>query len=210
IIIHDQKKNIHYATANKKSDLMHLAQAGVLELHPWGSKKGNIDKPDRLFFDLDPGTNVSWKNIIEGALILRDYLNSLGLKSWVKTSGGKGLHIVVPIKSQHTWPEVKLFTLAIAKHLSTTYPDLFTAKMGKANRVGMIFIDYLRNVRGATTVATYSLRARENAPVSTPLSWRELKKIKSSNEFTIFNIDKRLSKLKSDPWEGFFACRQSI
>ncbi len=210
IIIPDHDKKIHYVCANNASDLMHLAQAGVIELHPWGSDKKNIEKPNRIIFDLDPGSDVAWGKTIAGALILRDYLQTLELKSFVKTSGGKGLHLVVPIMRNHTWPEIKSFTLTVAHNLAETHPDLFTAKMGKTKRSGKIFIDYLRNVRGATTVAAYSLRARGSAPVSTPLSWHELKRVKSSVQFTIFNIDKRLKNLKSDPWEGFFSCRQKI
>lgn len=210
IIITESGKKMHYICANKKSDLMYLAQAGVLELHPWGSKKGTIEKPDRITFDLDPGLDVKWSKVIKAALLLREYLSNLGLKSFVKVSGGKGLHIVVPCLSQHTWPKIKLFAQAIAVQMSQTYPELFTSKMGKTKRHGKIFIDYLRNIRGATTVAVYSLRARPDAPISIPVSWRELKTIKSSTQFNIFNIEKRLANLKTDPWSGFFQCRQRI
>lgn len=208
IIVKEKTKTTHYVCVSKKSDLIHLAQAGVLEIHPWGSKKDKIEKPDRIIFDLDPDTHLPFAQVIEAAFLVRDFLKQLKLKSFVKTSGGKGLHIVVPITRKYEWPEVKLFSHAIAVKMAKVYPDLFTAKMGKANRKGKIFIDYLRNTRGATAVAAYSLRARENAPISMPLSWRELKTIQSADKFNIFNVEKQLKK--SDPWAGFFLCRQSI
>jgi bifunctional non-homologous end joining protein LigD len=210
IIIQKAGKKIHYVCANKKSDLIHLAQAGALELHPWGSKKDAVEKPDRIVFDLDPGQRVEWSQVIKGAFYLRKFLQQLGLKSFVKTSGGKGLHIVIPILRKYTWPDIKLFSQTVALAMAKEYPDLFTAKMGETNRQGKIFIDYLRNVRGATAVAAYSLRAHIDAPISTPVSWDELKKIKSSAQFNIFNIKQRLAKLKSDPWAGFFTTRQSL
>jgi bifunctional non-homologous end joining protein LigD len=203
------KKN-DFICVSKKSDLMHLAQAGVVELHPWGGKLDNIDKPDCIVFDLDPGSAVKWSQVIESAFIVRDFLKKLNLISFVKTSGGKGLHIVVPIKRKHSWSEIKNISLTIAEAIAKVHPDLFTTKMAKTQRRGKIFIDYLRNVKGATAVAAYSLRARKDAPVSTPITWRELKHIKSSTQFNISNIFARLKKLKKDPWDGFFQCRQHL
>ncbi len=210
IIVQDKSKKIHYACANKKADLLHLAQAGVLEFHPWGSKKDKLDKPDRVTFDLDPGANVTWSQMIKSALYVRDVLKALGLKSFVKTTGGKGLHIVVPIMRKYTWQDIALFTKNIAIHIAKENPELFTAHPGKHKRVGKIFVDYLRNTKGATAVAPYSLRAHKDAPVSTPLSWRELKTIKSSAQFNCKNIWQRIAKQKKDPWAGFFQCRQQI
>ncbi len=203
------KKN-HYICASKKLDLMHLAQAGVVELHPWGSKIDNIDKPNCIVFDLDPGSTVKWSQVIESAFIVRDFLKKLDLTSFVKTTGGKGLHIVVPITRKHSWSEVKNISHAIAEEIAKDHPALFTANMSKSKRRGKIFIDYLRNVKGATAVAVYSLRARKDAPVSAPVTWRELKHIKSSTQFNISNIFTRLKKLKKDPWDGFFHCRQNL
>jgi bifunctional non-homologous end joining protein LigD len=190
--------------------LIALVQAGVLEIHPWGSRVENLEKPDRVIFDLDPGDGVAWRDVIAGALEIHKTLQGMGLKSFVKTSGGKGLHVVLPIAPKSGWDEVKSFAKSIADGMATGDPDRYVAKMTKSIRRNRIFIDYLRNSRGATSVAAYSTRAKPDAPVSTPLAWDELSETIGPRHFTIANLRQRLDYLKSDPWDGFFELRQSL
>ena len=183
--------------------LLALVQAGVLEIHPWGSTLTNPEKPDRLVFDLDPGEGVSWDAVVQGAIDVRDYLQDLNLVSFVKTSGGKGLHVVVPLRPKASWDEAKAFAAGVAAAMTKASPALYTNTMAKRARTGRIFIDYLRNGRGATAVAAYSTRARAGAPVSTPLAWQELPTIRSGNQYRIGNLAARLSYLQDDPWAEF-------
>lgn len=199
-----------YLMVNNKAGLISLVQFDVLEFHPWGSQKKSLEKPDRIIFDLDPGKNVSWKQVIHAALYIREELKALGLKSFVKLSGGKGLHLVIPIKPQFQYPEVKKFTHLFATKIVNYHPNLFTSSPGESKRIGKIFIDYLRNVRGATSVAPYSTRSRPGAPVSMPLTWEQLKRTKSSNQYTLPKAMLYLKRQKGDPWEGFFQCKQSL
>ena len=185
------------------SGLLALVQAGVLEIHPWGSTLKNPEKPDRLIFDLDPGEGVGWDAVVQGAIDVRDYLQGLGLESFVKTSGGKGLHVVVPLRPKASWDEAKAFAAGVAAVMTKARPALYTDTMAKRARTGRIFIDYLRNGRGATAVAAYSTRARAGAPVSTPLAWEELPTIRSGNQYRIGNLAARLSHLQDDPWSEF-------
>ena len=147
------------------------AQMNVIELHTWNSTVKHIDRPDRVVFDLDPGEGVTWVQLQEAAVLVRALLQELKLESWLKTSGGKGLHVVVPLKRRYDWDTVKDFSQAIVQHLAQTLPQLFVAKSGPKNRVGKIFIDYLRNGFGATTVCAWSARARKGMGVSVPVSW---------------------------------------
>jgi bifunctional non-homologous end joining protein LigD len=183
--------------------LLALVQAGVLETHPWGSTLTNPEKPDRLVFDLDPGDGVSWDAVVQGASDVRDYLQDLKLVSFIKTSGGKGLHVVVPLHPKASWDEAKAFAAGVAAAMTKASPALYTDTMAKRARTGRIFIDYLRNGRGATAVAAYSTRARAGAPVSTPLAWQELPTIRSGNQYRIGNLAARLSYLRDDPWAAF-------
>ena len=190
--------------------LLSLVQAGVVEIHPWGSRADRLEYPDRLIFDLDPGEGVSWPAVIAGARDVRDHLSKLGLKSFVKTTGGKGLHVVVPVEPSFAWDKAKAFTVSVAEELSKRSPERYVAVMSKRLRRGRIFIDYLRNERGATAVGAYSTRALPRASVSTPLEWDELSDGLRSDHFTVDNIRHRLDALKSDPWSGFFKLRQKI
>ena len=147
---------------------------------------------------------------MEAALLMRALLEDLGLRSFLKTTGGKGLHIAVPLKPERPWPEVKAFTRAIAEHLANTIPDRFTAKISKAKRTDKIFIDYLRNGSGATAVAAYSTRARPGAPISTPIAWEELDENLHSDSFTASNIQQRLENLRADPWAEYFQLKQRL
>jgi bifunctional non-homologous end joining protein LigD len=190
--------------------LMSLVQAGVVEIHPWGSRADRLDQPDRLIFDLDPGEGVPWSAVVAGAGAVRDRLASRRLKSFVKTSGGKGLHVVVPIEPSASWAQAKAFAASIAEAMAGDQPDRYVATVAKRARQGRIFIDFLRNDRGSTAVAPYSTRALPQASVSTPLEWDELSEGLRSDHFTIGNVRHRLGFLKRDPWQGFFAVHQRI
>jgi bifunctional non-homologous end joining protein LigD len=190
--------------------LMALVQASVLEIHPWGAKFDDIEAPDRLIFDLDPGDKVKWPDLVAAARDVRARLSADSLESFVKTSGGKGLHVVAPIAPKSTWDDAKAYCRGVAQAMAKATPDRITATMAKRERSGRIFVDYLRNGRGATAVAAYSTRARPEAGVSTPLDWSELESIKSGDHFTLNNIDRRLKSLRADPWSGMQRLRQSL
>jgi bifunctional non-homologous end joining protein LigD len=197
--------------ANSAQALTALVQMGVLEIHPWGSTAKSQGCPDRIILDIDPGDDVTWPQVVRAAREVRTLLEGLGLRSFVKTTGGKGLHVVVPVQPRVAWDEVKGFSKAIADLFARTFPDRYTANMAKARRRGRIFIDYLRNSEGATAVCAYSTRARANAPVAVPLTWNELgKQDIRFDHFHIGNVAQRLQRLKADPWEGFFEARQSV
>lgn len=181
--------------------LVALVQMSVVEIHPWGSTIDAIDNPDRLILDLDPGKNVTWNTIKKGALIVRKVLEKFNLKHFVKTTGGKGIHIVIPISKKISWDEVKIIARDISDIIGEQYPDIFTNEIKIKKRTNKIYLDYLRNTKAATAVAAYSTRAKEKCPISMPLTWVELSKTKGSDQFTIQNISKRMQKIKSDPWK---------
>jgi bifunctional non-homologous end joining protein LigD len=190
----------HYMMADSVTAIVALLQLGVLELHPWGSRAGRLDFPDRLIFDLDPDDAVSWEDLRQAALIVKTLVESIGLAPFLKTTGGKGLHVVVPIEPAMNWENAKGFSKAVAELLERTFPDRFTSKLLKISRRGKIFIDYLRNAEGATAVGAYSTRAKPNAPVSTPMTWDELSGDVRFAHFNVKNIPKRLAQMKNDPW----------
>ncbi len=195
---------------NDLRGLITLVQASVLEIHPWGARIEDLERPDRLIFDLDPAPDVEWNAVIEGANEVRRRLKDAGIKSYVKTSGGKGLHIVSPLTPSAGWNELKEFARSIALAMEADEPSRYVAAMAKKARRGKIFVDYLRNARGATAVAPYSTRAKPGAPVSTPVRWDELGPELVSTRFNAANLGRRLARLKSDPWEGFLTEPQSI
>jgi len=190
--------------------LIALVQMGVLELHPWGSRVEALERPDRMTLDLDPAPDVPWARVVETAVAMRARLAEIGLASFVKTTGGKGLHVVAPFLARHSWDDVKEFSRAVAQEFVRAAPDRFVATMTKSKRAGKIFLDFFRNTRGATAVAAYSTRARAGAPVSTPLTWEELARVEGGNAFTVETLPARLARLRADPWKGFFETRQSI
>lgn len=199
-----------YCSANALPALVALVQWGVIELHPWGSRLPRLDRPDRLIFDFDPDDGVHWKQLVEAVTALRALLADVGLEGFLKTTGGKGLHVVVPIRATIDWEEARGFTKALADKLVSAYPDRFTATASKAQRKGRIFIDYLRNTAGATAIAPYGVRARANAPVSTPIAWTELAADVRFDYFKVGNIPGRLSGLREDPWAKFGDTRQTV
>ncbi|RKU00218.1 DNA ligase D [Burkholderia sp. Nafp2/4-1b] len=190
--------------------LLGAAQMGTIELHTWNAHVSNIERPDRIVFDLDPDPTLQWSTMIEAAQLVRGLLDELGLVSFCKTSGGKGLHVVVPITRHMGWDDVKEFSRAVAQHVASALPDRFTATMGPRHRRGKIFIDYLRNGRGASTIAAYSVRARPGMGVSVPLRWDEVPDTTSGAQWTIDTLHERLDRLKRDPWEGYDDTRQRI
>lgn len=210
IPIKTKRATEEYIYIKDRAGLMALVQMGVLEIHPWGSRIENLEYPDMMTFDLDPAAELSWKKVVAAAFLVKKQLTSLKLKSFVKTTGGKGLHIVVPIEPKHTWDEVKDFAHLFVQLLVSKYPQDYVSQMSKAKRKGKIFIDYLRNTRGATSVSAYSTRARIYAPVSVPLAWSELSDNSKDNYFTISNLAKRLEKLSKDPWRDFFKIKQTL
>ncbi|SMC52050.1 DNA ligase D [Rhizobium sp. RU36D] len=185
--------------------LMALVQSAALEIHPWGTTTKAWEMPDMITMDLDPGDDVPWSAVIEGALELKRRIEADGLSAFVKTSGGKGLHVVIPLKPKAKWPEVKAYAKKLADTMSRDEPDLYLAVATKAKRKGRIFIDYLRNGRGNTAVVAYSPRARPGAAISVPLTWSELSEDIGPDHFTINNIQARLSTPREDPWKDFFA-----
>jgi bifunctional non-homologous end joining protein LigD len=199
-----------YAVVNDINGLVALIQFGTLEIHTWGSRADDVERPDRLIFDLDPGPDVPWRDVIEAAELMRLLFNKLKLKSFVKTTGGKGLHIVVPVTPRQEWPAAKRFARRVAEFMAAAVPGKYITTMSKAARPGKIFIDYFRNDRGATAVAAYSTRARPGAPVSTPVSWQELRKTNGPQGFTVENVPARLAKLRRDPWAEMTRTRQAI
>ena len=199
-----------YAIANSPAAVVGLVQKGVIELHVWGATTRDIAKPDRMIFDLDPDPAVPWREVMAAARTTRALLSDLGLESFVKTTGGKGLHVAVPLAARHDWDEVKGFSRAVADTMVADAPALFLAKASKKERAGKIFIDYLRNSPGATAVAAYSVRARKGAPVSTPLHWDELGGRLRPAAFHAGNVARRLRGLHTDPWKTFRRTTQSL
>jgi bifunctional non-homologous end joining protein LigD len=189
--------------------LIALVQAGVLEIHTRGTMVDDRERGDRLVFDLDPGPGTGWKDVVAAAREVRERLERVKLKSFLKTTGGKGLHVVVPIKPE-SWDTIKTFCHAVAESLAQDAPDRYVATATKSKRDKKIFIDYLRNSREATAVAPYSTRARPGAPVSTPVDWSELGSLKGANQFTVRNLPARLARLRKDPWANIGRLRQGL
>ena len=190
--------------------IVSAAQMNVIEFHTWNAMARTIHKPDRMVFDLDPGEGVAWQRVQEAATLVHSLLDELGLQAWLKTSGGKGLHVVVPLAPRHDWDTVKGFSQAVVEHLASVVPNRFSARSGAQNRVGRIFVDYIRNSHGATTAAAYSARARPGLGVSMPVSWDQLSALKSGSQWTIATAREHLSFQKTDPWADYWSSRQPL
>ncbi|CAD6543044.1 DNA ligase D [Paraburkholderia metrosideri] len=197
-------------TVDTADALMSAAQMNVVEFHTWNSTVLEIDKPDRVIFDLDPGEGVKWKQIQEAAVLVHALLTELELKAWLKTSGGKGLHIVVPLTPRLDYKSVKAFSQAFVRHMAKTIPERFSATSGSANRVGKIYVDYLRNGKAQTTAAAFSARARPGMGVSMPVSWEQLHDLKSGAHWTVQTAREYLSFQTQDPWADYWTTRQSL
>ena len=199
-----------YLVVENLAGLVAIVQMGVLEIHPWGSTVDRLETPDRITFDFDPDVGLPWEQVSAAAIEMREALLGIGLQSFVKTTGGKGLHVVVPVKPMLEWGAIKEFAKWVAERFVAAYPERFTATMAKRARRGRIFIDYLRNTRGATAIGAYSPRARPGAPVATPVFWDEVEHGITPDAFTVATIPARLAAGKSDPWAELPKLRQTI
>ena len=197
-------------TVDHVDALLSAAQMNTIEFHTWNSLASAIDEPDRMIFDLDPGEGVSWAHLQEAALLMKGLLEELKLQSWLKTSGGKGLHVVVPLIPQLDYSIVKAFSQAVVQHLARTIPSRFVAVSGGSNRIGRIFVDYIRNGHGQTTVAAFSARSRPGMGVSMPVAWEQLMSLKSGAQWTVRTAREYLSFQKDDPWTAYRSCRQGL
>jgi bifunctional non-homologous end joining protein LigD len=198
-----------YITLSKPESIVELAQLGVLEMHPWGSRNEHLEQPDRLIFDLDPDESLPWRTLAASALEVRKRLKALGLQSFVKSTGGKGLHVVAPIRPEHPWPVVKQFAHNFVLAMEKEAPSRFLTKMTKAARAGKIYLDYLRNERGSTAVAPYSPRARAGLPVAIPLGWSELKS-GHLPRFHVSEFSEWRKRLRRDPWKEMPSLQQRL
>jgi bifunctional non-homologous end joining protein LigD len=208
--VEDSSGTSQYLMVDSIEGLVGLVQMNVIELHPWGSRGDLLERPDRMFFDLDPGPGVAWKRVVAAAQRLNTILEHLDMESFVKTTGGKGLHVVVPLVRRYEWDQVKGFSHAVAVQLAKVDPQEYVATASKAKRKGRIFVDYLRNGRGATAVAPYSVRARPGAAVSTPISWKELEKLASADAFDLNAVISRAQGNRADPWAKFLDSPQKL
>jgi bifunctional non-homologous end joining protein LigD len=206
--IQEKTKVGEYLVADSIEAVVSLAQMGIVEIHTWNSTADDIERPNRVVWDLDPGPDVSWKQVVAAALLVRDVLKALGLASWVKTTGGRGLHVVCPLKSKRTVPECLDFSRAVSEVIALTDPRLYTTAFAKAGRERKILIDYLRNNRTNTSVCAFSPRARPGAPVSMPFAWNDLSDRPA--RWTLVTVPRRLDRLRTDPWKDYWKSVQTI
>jgi bifunctional non-homologous end joining protein LigD len=193
-----------YVYLDSVAALIGVVQRGSVELHTWGATVPKVEKPDRITIDLDPDPALPWADMAAAARLVRALFDELELASFLKTTGGKGLHVVVPLARRHGWDEVKAFARGVAEHFARTFPDRFIAKAAKERRKGKIFVDYLRNGESATAVAAFSVRARAGAPVSLPIGWEELATDVRGAHFNLRNVPERLARQAADPWRDYW------
>jgi len=208
--IREKTKIGEYLIVDDLPGLIGLAQMDVLEIHTWNSGFADIEHPNRVVIDLDPGSEVEWKTVVESARLVRELLAAMDLETFVKTTGGRGLHVVLPIRPSADWSQCLEFARALAAALVRRQASLFTSTFAKAGRDDKILVDYLRNNRTNTSIAAYSTRARPNAPVSVPLAWTELAGRRGPERWTISTVTQRLKKLTADPWDAYWRSRQRI
>jgi bifunctional non-homologous end joining protein LigD len=209
IPIREDSEERLYLIVNDVAGLISLAQSAALEIHTWGSRAENLEAPDQMIFDLDPGPNVEWSAVIEAAARIRALLQQVGLECFAKLSGGKGLHLVSPLEPEDPWDNVAAFSSAVADALATVQPERYIATMSKAKRRGKIFIDYLRNQRGATCAAVFSPRSRVRAPVSVPIAWSDLASKSDPTAYSVQNYPDWLARAKK-AWADFEAARRPL
>jgi bifunctional non-homologous end joining protein LigD len=202
--------NANYLVVDDAAGVMELVQFNALEFHPWGAHADDPDHADRVVFDLDPGPNVPFPEVKRAAQHVRELLEQLGLQSFLRTTGGKGLHVVVPLNPANSWALVKKFAKGFAEALAGSDPERYLATATLKLRPGKIFVDYLRNGRGATAVSSYSLRARPGAPVAVPLAWSELAGLKRGDAFDLDATVARLKRQRKDPWAGIDTVQQDL
>lgn len=208
--ISDEDGLAEYPYVRDERGLVALIQMGTLELHTRGCRVDRVESPDQVIFDLDPDEDVPWHRVTTAAQTLRVLLDGLGLASFLRTTGGKGLHVVLPLRRRHSWEEVENFSRAVAELFTEAVPGEYTISPSRRIRRGKIFVDYLRNVRGATAIANYSTRARPGAPVAVPLAWEELEREPRADYYNVRNVMRRLRSLPHDPWQDYPRTRQSI
>jgi bifunctional non-homologous end joining protein LigD len=208
--IKEKTKLGEYLIVDDIAGIASLAQMGVLEIHTWNSVFEDVERPNRIVFDLDPGDTVEWPAVVRAARMVRDALAAVKLESWAKTTGGRGLHVVVPLVPHADWSQCLEFSRALSERFELAQPELYTTAFAKAGRERTILIDYLRNNRTNTSISAYSTRARQGAPVSVPLAWDELRVSLNPQSFTVLTIPKRLAKLKGDPWVDYWKSRQKL
>jgi len=206
--IQEKTKVGEYLVADSIEAVVSLAQMGIVEIHTWNSTADAVDRPNRLVWDLDPGPEVSWKQVVRAALLVRDVLETLGLASWAKTTGGHGLHVVVPLAPTQSVSQCLAFSRAVSEAIARTDPRSYTTAFAKAGRERKILIDYLRNNRTNTSVCAFSPRARPGATVSMPLSWNDL--AQSPERWTLLTVPRRLARLRTDPWKEYWRTAQDI
>jgi bifunctional non-homologous end joining protein LigD len=199
-----------YLYVEDVAGILTCVQMGTIEFHGWGASVADVEKPDRLVFDIDPDEGLSFAEVKRTARDLHRYLADMGLQSFPLTTGGKGLHVVVPLTPQAEWPEVKDFAQRFCVALATAEPERFTANLAKAKRKGRIFLDYLRNQRGATAIIPYSARARDNAPVSAPISWDELEDLEGGNIYTVRDAELLLERASGHALQGWGEASQAL
>ena len=205
--IRDSAGTNTYFSVSDVAGLLELVQMNAIEFHPWAARTDDVEHCDRIVFDLDPDTAVEWKRVIAAARDIRARLGELGLESFVRTSGGKGLHVVVPLAPAAPWGNARDFSAAFAETMSARSPDAYVARAGEKNRSGRIFIDWMRNGRGATSVASYSLRARAEAGIAMPVAWAQLGRVSGG---AMFALPRALKRLPADPWRDIAKVRQAL
>jgi bifunctional non-homologous end joining protein LigD len=208
--IREKTKIGEYMVVDSLRALVSLVQMGVVEIHTWNSRVGDLERPDRIVIDLDPGARVAWRTVIDAARLVRHLLSVLDLESFVKTTGGRGLHVVVPLTPAAGWSDCLEFARAFASALVRRQPSLFTEQFAKVGRDDKILVDYLRNNRTNTSIAAYSTRARPDATVSVPVTWQELSPARKPDRFTMKTVLVRLARLRTDPWRDYSKTRQRI
>jgi bifunctional non-homologous end joining protein LigD len=202
--------DVPYVRVQTPEALVGSVQGGTFEFHSWGTSLPRVDRPDRITLDLDPDAGLDWETFREACELTRALLDRLELRWFVKTTGGKGIHFVLPIARRHAWDDVKAFAQRIAEHLAQTLPTLFTSNASKAKRKGRVFVDYLRNAEGASAIAAYSLRARPGLPVAMPIFWAALDQDVRGDHFNLGNVPQMLAAQRDDPWAEYPAVRQSL
>lgn len=208
--IREKTKIGDYLVIETPEALVSLAQMDVLEIHTWNTRYRNVEHPDRIVIDLDPGPRVRWPEVIAAARLVRGLLQTLDLASWVKTTGGRGLHVVIPLEPTQEWRMCLAFARAAAEALARHDPDRFTTAFAKHGRERLILVDYMRNNRTNTSIAAFSTRARDGATVSVPLAWTELTSKLNPASFTIESVPRRLERQKKDPWADYFRAKQRL
>jgi bifunctional non-homologous end joining protein LigD len=206
--IQEKNKVGEYLVADNIEAVVSLAQMGIVEIHTWNSTADDLERPNRLVWDLDPGPHVSWKRVVTAAMLVREVVETLGLATWVKTTGGNGLHVVAPLKPRRTVSECLAFSRAVSEAIAATDPRLYTTAFKKAGREQKILIDYLRNNRTNTSICAFSPRARPGATVSMPLGWEDLDD--SPARWTLMTVPRHLSRLRTDPWKDYWKSTQTI